>query len=167
MVGPVPVGVNKFNLEANPPDPTLIPSPDLLEVTIVFLTVSYRDREFVRVGYYVYTQYGDEALRDDPPSPPRYELLQRSLLASDPRVTRYTIAWDDAAVGTAVGAGEVPAVGAAGEESAESVGKGLARAFREEAMAAPFKIAGLNDGAGVGVAVAGGVGAGGVQLMED
>ncbi|KAJ1541820.1 ASF1 anti-silencing function 1 [Cladochytrium tenue] len=94
MVGPVPVGVNKFVLEADPPNAQLIPPDNVLEVTIVFLTVSYREREFVRVGYYSYTHYADEALRDEPPPTLRFELLQRSLLANEPRVTRYTIPWD-------------------------------------------------------------------------
>lgn len=94
MVGPVPVGVNKFVLQADPPNSALIPEKDLLEVTIVFLTVSYRDREFIRVGYYVSTHYRDEALRDEPPSQIQYDLLERNLLADEPRVTRYTIPWD-------------------------------------------------------------------------
>jgi len=45
------------------------------------------------VGYYVNNEYTDEELRENPPSPPRYDLVTRSILADKPRVTRFPIAW--------------------------------------------------------------------------
>mmetsp|Transcript_5253 Transcript_5253/g.7262 ORF Transcript_5253/g.7262 Transcript_5253/m.7262 type:complete len:233 (-) Transcript_5253:317-1015(-) len=57
MVGPVPVGVNKFVLQADPPDSTLIPEDSLLGVTVVLVTCSYRESEFLRVGYYVNNEF--------------------------------------------------------------------------------------------------------------
>ncbi|PNH02107.1 putative histone chaperone ASF1A [Tetrabaena socialis] len=47
-VGPVTQGNFKFVLEANPPNPALIPSDDIVGVTVVLLTCSYRGNEFIR-----------------------------------------------------------------------------------------------------------------------
>ena len=41
LVGPVPVGLSKFLLEAPAPNPMLIPDSAALGVTIVLLTCSY------------------------------------------------------------------------------------------------------------------------------
>ena len=51
LVGPVPVGINKFILQADAPDPSTIPQNDILGVTVILVTCSYWEREFVRVGY--------------------------------------------------------------------------------------------------------------------
>ncbi|CAI5019999.1 CGH_1_HP_G0124470.mRNA.1.CDS.1 [Saccharomyces cerevisiae] len=53
LVGPVPVGVNKFVFSADPPSAELIPASELVSVTVILLSCSYDGREFVRVGYYV------------------------------------------------------------------------------------------------------------------
>ncbi|GAB4815579.1 hypothetical protein N2152v2_002625 [Parachlorella kessleri] len=53
-------------------------------------------QEFLRVGYYVSTEYTDEALRDDPPDTPEVDKLVRSILADKPRVTKFPIEWDPA-----------------------------------------------------------------------
>ncbi|KAI8609441.1 histone chaperone, partial [Chytriomyces sp. MP71] len=39
MVGPVPVGVNKFVFQANPPRKELLPPNDVLGVTVLLLQV--------------------------------------------------------------------------------------------------------------------------------
>ena len=57
MVGPVPVGINKFVLQADAPDPSQIPEDDIIGVTVILITCSYREQEFVRVGYYVNNEY--------------------------------------------------------------------------------------------------------------
>ena len=57
LVGPVPVGVNKFVLQADAPDPAALPPDDILGVTVVLVTCSYQEREFIRVGYYVNNEY--------------------------------------------------------------------------------------------------------------
>ena len=92
LVGPVPVGINKFVLQADPPDATKI--EDVLGVTVVLVTCSYKEREFVRVGYYV----NNELLGHDPeqplPTPLDLTQVQRQILADKPRVTKFPIAWD-------------------------------------------------------------------------
>lgn len=57
LVGPIPVGINKFVLQADAPDPEQLPPDEILGVTVVLVTCSYRDREFIRVGYYVNNEY--------------------------------------------------------------------------------------------------------------
>ncbi|KAI9017785.1 histone chaperone [Gaertneriomyces semiglobifer] len=93
LVGPVPVGTSKFILEAPAPDPRKIPAEDVVGVTVILLMCSYREKEFVRVGYYVNNDYLDEELRKEPPKAPILEKLQRSILADKPRVTRFSIPW--------------------------------------------------------------------------
>jgi hypothetical protein len=93
LVGPVPVGVNKFIFEADAPDLKNIPQTEILGVTVILLTCSYDGREFVRVGYYVNNEYDSEELIADPPAKPVIERVRRNVLAEKPRVTRFAIKW--------------------------------------------------------------------------
>ncbi|KAL8762647.1 MAG: hypothetical protein Q9184_001401 [Pyrenodesmia sp. 2 TL-2023] len=94
LVGPIPVGVNKFIFEADSPDLKRIPTSEILGVTVILLSCSYDDREFVRVGYYVNNEYDNEEMNDDPPAKPVIEKVRRNVLAEKPRVTRFAIKWD-------------------------------------------------------------------------
>ncbi|KAL3426354.1 histone chaperone ASF1 [Phlyctema vagabunda] len=94
LVGPIPVGVNKFIFEADPPDTKRIPDAEILGVTVILLTCAYDNREFVRVGYYVNNEYETEELNNDPPAKPILEKVRRNVLAEKPRVTRFAIKWD-------------------------------------------------------------------------
>jgi histone chaperone ASF1 len=49
----VSAGIKKFVFQAPPPDVAKLPDGELLGVTAVLLTCSYRGQEFIRVGYYV------------------------------------------------------------------------------------------------------------------
>lgn len=95
LVGPVPVGRHQFLFEADAPDPKKIPPEDIVGVTVVLIQALYRDKEFIRVGYYVNNEYEKEDLRLEPPSEPILEELERHIIASDPRVTRFPIDWGD------------------------------------------------------------------------
>ncbi|KAI8324819.1 histone deposition protein Asf1 [Martensiomyces pterosporus] len=97
LVGPVPVGVNKFVFEADAPQVDKIPKEDLVGVTVILLTCSYKEKEFVRIGYYVDNAYADEELAANPPDVPVLDKIYRSILADKPRVTRFPINWDDPA----------------------------------------------------------------------
>ncbi|TNY17296.1 histone chaperone [Rhodotorula diobovata] len=137
MVGPVPVGVNSFEFEAAAPLPSRIPASDLIGVTVILLTCSYNDAEFVRIGYYVNTEYGDPALKQQhdaalaegadeqglkAPDPTQHiDGLVREVLADKPRVTKFNIQWDTpAAVPTMTsGAVDVPASQSLGEVPAD------------------------------------------------
>ena len=89
LVGPVGVGSYKFVFQADPPDVTKIPNSDILGVTVLLLTCSYNDTEFIRVGYYVNNEYADEELREEPPATVRLDRVVRNILAEKPRVTRF------------------------------------------------------------------------------
>lgn len=97
LVGPVPVGVNKFIFEAEAPNTSRIPDADILGVTVVLLTCSYDGREFIRIGYYVNNEYDSEELNTEPPAKPIIERVKRNVLAEKPRVTRFAIKWDSEA----------------------------------------------------------------------
>ncbi|TKA54834.1 hypothetical protein B0A53_02643 [Rhodotorula sp. CCFEE 5036] len=132
MVGPIPVGVNTFEFEAAAPLPHRIPSSDLIGVTVILLTCSYNDQEFVRIGYYVNTEYGDPELKlqheaslaEDAeekgikaPDPTQHiDKLVRNVLADKPRVTKFNIQWDAPAV-SAVPTMSSATTGAIGSEA--------------------------------------------------
>ena len=65
-----------LHMQADSPDPAKIPCGDLLGVTVVLLTCSYKTQEFVRVGYYVNTEYSDQEMADNPPAKPVFEKVQ-------------------------------------------------------------------------------------------
>jgi histone chaperone ASF1 len=93
LVGPIPVGVNKFVFEADAPKTSRIPDADILGVTVILLTCSYDGREFVRVGYYVNNEYDSDEHNADPPAKPIIDKIRRNVLAEKPRVTRFAIKW--------------------------------------------------------------------------
>ncbi|GAA6058142.1 hypothetical protein JCM3770_001946 [Rhodotorula araucariae] len=133
MVGPVPVGVNSFEFEAAAPLPTRIPASDLIGVTVILLTCAYNDAEFVRIGYYVNTEYGDPALKAQhdasleegaeekglkAPDPTQHiDGLVRNVLADKPRVTKFNIQWDTPAAAPTMSSGSfgAPAAQALGD----------------------------------------------------
>jgi histone chaperone ASF1 len=117
LVGPVPVGMNKFRLQADAPTvgratttTTLscrrLDEDHVLGVTVVLVTCSFREREFVRVGYYVNNEYTGEYADGSgggehgggappPPKPLDLNLVTRQILADKPRVTKFPIPWGD------------------------------------------------------------------------
>ena len=80
-MGPVAVGSYKFVFQADPPDISRIPQSDILGVTVLLLTCSYDDVEFIRVGYYVNNDYHDqfEELRENPPATVQIDKVVRNL----------------------------------------------------------------------------------------
>lgn len=92
LVGPVPMGVNSFEFEGSAPLPSKIPPEDVLGVAALILTGSYKDQEFVRVGYYQNTEYDNEEMKESPPATIRFDRLVRDI-NSKPRVTRFQIKW--------------------------------------------------------------------------
>ena len=95
-VGPVPEGRHMFVFQADSPDHTKIPARDILGVTAVFVTCSYHEHEFIRVGYFVHNDYESEEARETPPEvPDMTQTINRSIMAEEPRVTRFRINWGD------------------------------------------------------------------------
>jgi histone chaperone ASF1 len=103
MVGPIPVGVNRFQFTADPPQPEKVPASDLLGVTVILLTCAYDDKEFIRVGYYQHNEYpeGTEERRVWEEMMERKEKITkvdaskvvRNILADKPKVKRLNIKW--------------------------------------------------------------------------
>ena len=97
-VGPIPAGVNAFDFVAPAPNPSLLPTDEILGVTVIIVSASYRDKEFVRVGYYVNTYYDDEELnaqvekdleeKQASTRPIVWDKLMRNVLIEKPKVTR-------------------------------------------------------------------------------
>ncbi len=50
------------HLQTKAPEPTLVPKNELVGVTVLLITCSYRDKEFARVGYYVNNDYNTSEL---------------------------------------------------------------------------------------------------------
>lgn len=103
LVGPVPVGVNKFVLQTDAADPATIPKENILGVTVVLVTCSYKNQEFARIGYYVNNEMElppgtpvDESGKPIEDIPIDYSKLMRQILADKPRVTRFPIDWSGA-----------------------------------------------------------------------
>ena len=59
------------------------------------LNLHFSFQEFIRVGYYVSNEYSDPELQETPPETPNFDKLTRNILASNPRVTKFKINWDD------------------------------------------------------------------------
>lgn len=60
LVGPVPVGVSKFILQTPHPDPAKIPDDDIVGATVIMIQCFYKNREFIRIGYYLSHEYTAE-----------------------------------------------------------------------------------------------------------
>lgn len=70
LVGPIPVGRHQFVFEVEAPDPSKIPNEDVVGVTVVLIQALYREKEFIRIGYYVNNEYKSEELANEPPAQP-------------------------------------------------------------------------------------------------
>ncbi len=106
MVGPVPVGINRFVLTSDAPNPAEIANQDLLGVTVILITCSYMDNKFIQIGYYVNNEYSEPYDTENPPNPVDITKLYRNILSDQPRVTRFNIDWTGGA-GPAVASEEV------------------------------------------------------------
>jgi len=94
-VGPVPEGRHMFVFQADSPDPSKIPDKDLIGATVVLITCSYHNQEFIRVGYFVNNDYETEEMKENPPEKVDISLIHRNIMADQPRVTRFKINWGD------------------------------------------------------------------------
>jgi len=124
MVGPVSIGINRFILQANAPDPKSISNQDLIGVTVILITCSFMDNKFVQIGYYVNNEYSEPFEPENFPNPVDLSKLYRNILADQPRVTRFAIDWSgDASAAAANLGGGIPGIndGASEEIDEEDV----------------------------------------------
>jgi len=93
-IGPfTEAGIMQFDIEPMQPDISKIPQDDLLGVAAIIHSVSYQKQEFFRVGYFVYNNYEDPFLLENP-YPIQYDKIVRSILADKPRIIRHQIDWE-------------------------------------------------------------------------
>lgn len=67
-------------------------------VTAMIITVSYKNQQFIRIGYYVHYQYCGDELPDNLMNVPANEVIKttkRTILFDKPRVTKFNIKWDE------------------------------------------------------------------------
>jgi histone chaperone ASF1 len=93
LIGPLQYGAMRFVFEAPGPDISKIPVDEVVGITAVILTCSYKDQEFYRIGYYVNNQYTEPELMENLPSTPIPEKIQRSILEDRPRISKFPIEW--------------------------------------------------------------------------
>lgn len=54
------LGTNRFVLDVPAPDIKKVPSDDILGATIVLVSCSYNEKEFIRIGFWVANFYDEE-----------------------------------------------------------------------------------------------------------
>jgi len=91
FIGPFSLGSYKFVFESNPPNMELIPRQDILGVTVLILSCLYKNKEFIRIGYYVHNEYSEGT---EIPKDLDGNKIIRNIL-TEPRCTTIPIAWDD------------------------------------------------------------------------
>ena len=110
-----------------------------LATTTSTLTLTL-NQEFIRIGYYINTEYDAPELMESPPEQILYERLVRNILVDKPRVTRYQIDWADnsaAAGAMAEATTETPATAGATEQSGsfDSMHSAMGMPMADESMA--------------------------------
>ena len=115
MVGPVSIGINRFVLQANAPNPQSINNQDLIGVTVILITCSFMDNKFVQIGYYVNNEYSEPFEPENFPNPVDISKLYRNILADQPRVTRFPIDWSGEASAAIASLDGVPVMVDAGQ----------------------------------------------------
>ena len=93
LIGPLQYGAMRFIFEANGPDINKIPVDEVVGITAVILTCSYKEQEFYRIGYYVNNQYTEPELIENLPTTPIPEKIQRAILEDRPRISKFPIEW--------------------------------------------------------------------------
>ncbi|KAK3287801.1 ASF1 anti-silencing function 1 [Cymbomonas tetramitiformis] len=157
LVGPVVAGSYRFVFQADPPDPAKIPAADIIGVTVLLLTCSYRNKEFIRVGYYVNNEYAEEELRENPPETPILAKIQRNILADKPRVTKFSIEFDQTASIPVAGLVD-PAANAVQGNDHSMDGSISGEMLHSNEAAAPAQMYGMLAPGGMAGIPAGGVG---------
>jgi histone chaperone ASF1 len=94
-IGPLSPSTVKFIFDAPAPNLELVPPEDRFEVSAIYFSVSYREQEFVRIGYYMRHEYDCEELIENPPAEFDIRRVKRTMDMANPHVTRYQIKWDD------------------------------------------------------------------------
>ena len=80
-------------VQTDAPNVELIDQKEILGPTVILLTCSYMEQEFIRIGYYVNNEYETPEMNENPPDQVDIARVVRNILADSPRVTRFDIKW--------------------------------------------------------------------------
>ena len=92
LISQLRVGIYDFVWPVPAPQLDLIPQEDILGVTLLFVSLRYRDQEFLRAGFFVDVDFITEAHQLNPPQAVRVEHITRRVTAS-PHITTMRIFW--------------------------------------------------------------------------
>mmetsp|Transcript_2292 Transcript_2292/g.4781 ORF Transcript_2292/g.4781 Transcript_2292/m.4781 type:complete len:218 (+) Transcript_2292:94-747(+) len=84
-------GVFGFDFPVAAPTKEMIEAAGVHDVTVVCISLHYKDQEFHRASYLVRHEYDSAEMQENPPTDVNWEHLQRVLSA--PRIVIYTIDW--------------------------------------------------------------------------
>ena len=93
LIGPLRLGTNEFVAQVPAPRWDLIPAWDILGVTLLLVSLRFRDAEFVRVGYWVQVAYINDADNVHLPQTICIERIGRNILLANPTVRTSNINW--------------------------------------------------------------------------
>eukprot|EP01057_Protomagalhaensia_wolfi_P001183 Protomagalhaensia_wolfi_Nauph_80__1182@NODE_169_length_3347_cov_534_512696_g127_i0_p3_GENE_NODE_169_length_3347_cov_534_512696_g127_i0NODE_169_length_3347_cov_534_512696_g127_i0_p3_ORF_typecomplete_len227_score30_62ASF1_hist_chap/PF04729_13/1_1e55_NODE_169_length_3347_cov_534_512696_g127_i011511831 len=134
-LGPLKKGALKFTFESDPPDFTKIDPDNTWGTTVILLEGTYRNQDFIRIGWYIHNVYIDPSLQDDPPDVPIMEKMVRYIAVGEPRVTRFSINWSGETVSSMLGAAVLGQIQAQGPPQAtEPAETGSESAVMEDHM---------------------------------
>ena len=92
----------------DPPNYKAMPDEsDVLDSTILMITVSYNKKRFFRCCYLIRQFYKDEALNENPPETVMFDKLWREIKIENPIITLYDMIWDEKSMQHDAGQGGV------------------------------------------------------------
>ncbi|SOV79323.1 histone chaperone ASF1, putative [Plasmodium sp. gorilla clade G3] len=94
FLGPIERGVMMFDYAVNPPDYKNMDIDSVLGLQAILISANYKEKEFIRIAYYMNSFYKDMELRENPPVVPQYDKICRHIFVENPRIVKFSIGWD-------------------------------------------------------------------------
>ncbi|CAA9991033.1 histone chaperone ASF1, putative [Plasmodium knowlesi strain H] len=94
FLGPIERGVMMFDYAVNPPDYKNMDVDSVLGLQAILISANYKEKEFIRIAYYMNSFYKDMELREKPPAVPQYDKICRHIFVENPRIVKFCITWD-------------------------------------------------------------------------
>uniref|UniRef100_A0A8C9HL50 Histone chaperone asf1-like n=1 Tax=Piliocolobus tephrosceles TaxID=591936 RepID=A0A8C9HL50_9PRIM len=94
FLGPIERGVMMFDYAVNPPDYNNMDADRVLGLQAILISANYKEKEFIRIAYYMNAFYKDIELREKPPLIPQYDKICRHIFVDNPRIVKFSIPWD-------------------------------------------------------------------------
>ncbi|KAI4834957.1 histone chaperone ASF1 [Plasmodium brasilianum] len=94
FLGPIERGVMMFDYAVNPPDYKNMDIDSVLGLQAILISANYKEKEFIRIAYYMNSFYKDVELREKPPAVPQYDKICRHIFVENPRIVKFSICWN-------------------------------------------------------------------------